>query len=450
MASLSLISRSLSRELISDAPCGFLSSDSDGKVIYANATLSRWLGYESGSLPDKITVQEVFSESSKLYYEAQIVPMLNIQRFAHEISCKLAVRNTAQSLPVLMNAKIREATKDALERIDFVFFDATQRLQFEATLREARSEAEELAAIVQTASVGILRVDHDGRLKRWNAAAEAIINRTKVELPGKSICEVLDLGDTDDEWFQLAKVALGNKSEHRFDSNHHDEIFLNIAVAEIVNIDDPLAQSDYSIVLRDISNRVRDSKRLNLMVQEMDHRVKNNLAIVSALVSQSLRGQALSAEREKLINRIQNVSASHEILTTHFWDNVDISEVIKPLQTLLDDPERIVFSGSKIQLSPNQFKGISMAFHELTTNALKYGALSNESGRVSICWKFVGSGNKQLSILWEEAGGPLTRAPEKTGFGTTMIESVLLAEFEGSTEFDFQSEGLRFNFLGTI
>ncbi len=444
------VETALSPELIGDAPCGFLSTHPNGNIIYANKTLARWLGYETGKLPAKFTIRDIFTKSSGMYYEAQIAPMLRLQRFVREISCQLATRDAQRSLPVLMNATLREASAEVPERIDFVFFGATERQRFEATLREARAEAEELAVIVRNATVGVVRVDHEGRLKRWNAAAEALVGSIGAKIDGKAIGEVLKLGDTDGDWFQLAKKTLEDKGDYRFESNIRDEVFLGISVAEIVNVDDPFAQSDYSIILRNVTDRVRDNKRLNLMVRELNHRVKNTLAVVSVLVRQSFRGAEFEEERRKLLDRLQNISVSNDILTSHYWDSVEISELVRPLRAQLDNPERIVCEGPKILLNPNQFKAISMAFHELTTNALKYGALSNESGTVSIRWLLEGPENNHFTIAWDETGGPPVQAPEKSGFGTMMIENILSAEFEGKTELDFRPEGLQFRFSGTI
>ncbi len=440
----------LSQQLIGDAPCGFLSTDPNGNVIYANMTLARWLRYDSGELPGGFTIQGIFTRSSGMYYEAQIAPMLRLQRFTREISCQLATSDASRSLSVLMNAKVREASTDVPERIDFVFFDATERSRFEADLRKARLVAEELAVIVRNATVGIVRVNHEGRLKRWNAAAEAILASTETQIEGKPITEVLKFGETDNDWFQLARKTLEDAGEYQLETSIRDEVFLNISVAEIINFDDPFAPSDFSVILRNVTDRVRDNKRLSLMVGELNHRVKNTLAVVSVLIRQSLRGAEFEEERQKLLDRLQNISVSNEILTSHYWDSAEISELIRPLREQLENPERIVGAGPKILLNPKQFKGISMAFHELTTNALKYGALSGDNGTVSIRWSLNGPDNDRLTIEWDEIGGPRVQAPEKSGFGTLMIENIMAAEFEGTTELEFRPKGLQFKFSGKI
>ncbi|WP_372837214.1 sensor histidine kinase [Puniceibacterium confluentis] len=450
MARSSFVAAALSAGLIDDAPCGFLSAGPNGKIIYANLTLARWLGYETGLPADGFTFLDVFAKSSGLYFDAQILPMIQLQGFAREISCHLAGQDGKPGRPVLMNVKFRPSAGTIPERMDFVFFDATERLRFETTLQEARSEAEELAAIVKNATVGIVRVDHEGRLKRWNAAAEAIFRRKGAAPEGKSITEVVALDNTANTWFQDAKEEITRKGEHQFEAQIDAEIHLNISVGEIVNRVDPFAASDYSIILRDVTRQVLDRTRLDLMVQELNHRVKNTLAVVSGLIRQSLRRPEVREERQKLIERLQSVAASHDILTSNYWQNAEMAELIKPLQAQLDDPGRITFDGPKVMLNPNHFKSLSMAFHELMTNALKYGAFSDDHGRVSIRWSQDGPENTRLSLTWTETGGPATTPPDRSGFGSIMIEKLLTAEFKGETKMDFRPEGLKFSFRGQM
>lgn len=436
--------------MISDAPCGFLSADEDGKVIYANETLARWLGYGDGRLPSGFSIQDAFDTPSGMYFNAQISPMLRIQKFVGEVSCKLAPRNSEARLPVLMNAKLRETAHGAIDRIDFVFFNATERQQFEKTLRAARSEAEELAAIVKNATIGIVRINSDGRLKRWNATAERLFAGTLPPAEGINIETVLGLDADRAGWFAIAKDRADQDGDYHFEAEITGGIFLNISVAEIADTHDPFAQSDYSIILRNITLRIQNDKRLSVMVQELNHRVKNTFAIVSALVRQSLREPQLRQEREKLLDRLENIAVSHSTLTAHYWQDVDISELMTPLAAQVNDPDRFEFSGPKVMLSSRQFKAISMAFHELMTNALKYGALSDEHGKVAVHWALSGVEKTELSISWVESGGPETRQPSKRGFGSTMLEEMLAMEFDGSAEVSFPPQGLQFKFSGTL
>lgn len=439
-----------SHEVIGDAPCGFLSTDVAGKVIYVNETLARWLGYGDGHVPSELSIQDIFDKPSAMYFDAQISPMLWIQKFVSEISCQLAMRDCENSLAVLMNAKIRETAGGDIERIDFVFFDATERQRFEKTLRAARSESEELAAIVKCATIGIVRIGAEGQLKRWNATAERLFGGTVRPVEGLHIEEVLDLDAQSEGWFQVAKERVGQEGEYYCEVESSRGNFFHISVTEITNTHDPFAFSDYSIILRDVTRRIQNDKRLSVMVQELNHRVKNTFAIVSALVRQSLREPELQNARQKLMDRLQSVAASHSTLTAHYWQDIDISELMIPLVAQVNDPNRFEFDGPRVLLSSSQFKGISMAFHELMTNALKYGALSDEHGKVAVRWDIQGQDKTELSISWIESGGPKVTVPDKRGFGSAMLEDMLAMEFGGTSEISYPPEGLQFRFHGYI
>ena len=444
------LSAALSKELIRDAPCGFLSADETGKIIYANETLLHWLGYDEGDHPPSFTLHDIFDKPSALYFDAHLSAMLHMQNFLREISCQLASRDDGVSLPVLMNARLREDSDGKFVRTDFVFFNATERLQFEKTLRNARAEAEELAAIVKNATIGIIRVDAKGGLKRWNATAAALFDDKAPPAVGMKLCERMKLADIQNDWFATAISEVDQGGEHRLEVENDDGVYLNISVAEIMNTEDPFAVPDYSVIVRDVTARIQNDKRLSRMVQELNHRVKNTFAIVSALIRQSVRNPALSEDRQKLIDRLQSVAASHNVLTSNHWQNVDISELLKPLLAQMNDTSRFDCAGPKVALSSVRFKGLSMAFHELMTNALKYGALSNDHGSVTVRWALSGPEEHQLELSWVERGGPPVSVPENRGFGTLMLQDMLAMEFDGTSEITFPPEGLQFRFKGAV
>lgn len=436
--------------LINDAPCGFMSTDEDGIIIYANETLARWLGFDDGRLPVGFAIQDIFDKASGMYFDAQISPMLHMQKRVGEVLCALAAREAGVKRPVLINATLRETPDGAIDRIDYVFFDATERQQFEKTLRAARSEAEGLASIVKNAIIGIVRINADGQLKQWNATAARLFSDAVHPAEGEDIEAVLGVKTGYKGWLSTAKDHVARDGEYQFEAENGNGKFLNVSVAEINNTENPFAPCDYSIILRNITERIQNNRRLSVMVQELNHRVKNAFAIVAALVRQSLHDPALRSERDKLLDRLQNISKSHSTLTAHFWQDVDISELMKPLAAQVNDPDRFEVSGPSVLLATSQFKVISMAFHELMTNALKYGALSDDKGKVAVYWALGGEEGNALSISWIETGGPETSPPLTRGFGSTMLEDMLALEFDGSVEVAFPPQGLQFRFQGTL
>lgn len=190
----------------------------------------------------------------------------------------------------------------------------------------------------------------------------------------------------------------------------------------------------------DITERKRAEAQRELLVDELNHRVKNTLAVVQALARQSLKtlppGPFAAFE-----GRLQALSEAHDLLTQRNWDRTDLQDLAQAAAAATGSaPDRFQLSGPPVSLSPNQAVSLAMALHELSTNALKYGALSDERGRVTLRW-WIDAG--VLHLVWQEIGGPAVVPPQHRGFGTLMVEQSLAADLDGEVQLDFRPEGLR-------
>jgi PAS domain S-box-containing protein len=422
-------------------------TDLQGQVLYANETLAKWLGHEGTADLIGQDIAVILSKASHLYYQTQISPMLRLQGAAQEISLSLQVKGQAADLPVLMNAAHRAPEGEQPGRLDHAFFQATDRLRFERQLRQSRAEAEELAAIVRSASVGILRCDANGRIKRMNAAALPILGVGAEGLPSETVSALLKLETEEEDWYQASvqKIATTRRAE-RFEAAMNGAHY-NISVTSIENPAEPFAAPEYSVIVRDITERVMATRRVELLVGELNHRIKNVFTITIGLVRRTLRGAP--EDRDKLIQRLRNLAASHDVLTANYWGAADIRRLVEPIQAQATEGQEVLAEGPEVLLAPTQFKALSMALHELSTNARKYGALSVDAGKIEIRWSFEVS-SERLTLLWRETGGPPVRPPEKSGFGTLMIDQVLSAEFDGRAELLYEPQGLEFRFSGTV
>ena len=201
-------------------------------------------------------------------------------------------------------------------------------------------------------------------------------------------------------------------------------------------------------VALDITARKTGEERLRLLLDELNHRVKNTLATVQSVALQTLRNAADPTQfAATFIARIGALARAHELLSAASWDGASLEEVIsRTLAPLVTggDQGRISFSGPPINLGPNAAVTLNMVFHELTTNAGKYGALSVPTGRVEVLWSIVeDQGVRYVQIDWRESGGPPVVAPTRRGFGSRLIEQGLAREFEGQAELTFNQEGVR-------
>ena len=181
----------------------------------------------------------------------------------------------------------------------------------------------------------------------------------------------------------------------------------------------------------------------DLLIEELNHRVKNTLAIMQSIATQTFRS-ASRAEREKFEGRLGALAEAHNLLSTEKWQGSELADVIgRVLQPyLLNNPERVRMFGPVVPLSPRLAVVLSMILHEIATNAAKYGALSNDTGTVVLDWELVEeSTGRQLRLIWTEAGGPPVTAPVQRGFGSRLIEHALRCGSEKG-RFEFTPEGL--------
>jgi two-component sensor histidine kinase len=182
----------------------------------------------------------------------------------------------------------------------------------------------------------------------------------------------------------------------------------------------------------------------DLLIEELNHRVKNTLAILQAIAAQTFRS-ASRAEREKFEGRLGALAEAHNLLSKEKWRASDLQEVIsRVLQPyLLGNAERMRMFGPQVPLSPRLAVVLSMIVHEIATNAAKYGALSNDTGTVALDWEVVNENDTpKLRLTWAEAGGPPVVAPVQRGFGSRLIERSARDQLGGEATVDFLPRGV--------
>ena len=191
----------------------------------------------------------------------------------------------------------------------------------------------------------------------------------------------------------------------------------------------------------------QDQTHLRLLINELNHRVKNTLATVQSIVTQTLRsGGAPLSTRDTLTARIVALSKAHDVLTNEQWSGADLGEIVgqavQPFRLGLGE-ERIATDGPKVRLEPKTAIAIALALHELATNAVKYGALSTSEGHIDFSWSLSkGSGPRELTATWREIDGPRVSPPTRAGFGTRLIERGLAADLNGEVRIAYPVDGV--------
>jgi PAS domain S-box-containing protein len=240
----------------------------------------------------------------------------------------------------------------------------------------------------------------------------------------------------------LGGLFFGHAAPARFTSRH-EELLVGIAGQAAIGIDNARL---YQEAQREIAERREAEQHRRLLMNELNHRVKNTFATVQSIAAQTLRSSALEASvREAFDARLIALSNAHNLLTSENWEGATLAEVVAatlaPYRS--SGPDRFEIAGPPVRISAKTALAISMALHELATNAGKHGALSKDGGRIELRWDMEdGAHDARFHLRWAEHGGPPVSPPERRGFGSRLIERGLAVELAGTVRLDFQPGGL--------
>lgn len=318
----------------------------------------------------------------------------------------------------------------------------------DARIRERTSELE---AVLDTVPVAVwFTYDPSGR--------QVIRNRYALDLMGLPADQVKPFGSPDEvidtvamkdgqvvgrEDRPLTKAMRGEQTDHEeflYRLPSGVELILLSSARSIRDLNSKIVGAVQVSI--DITERKRAETQRRLLAKELDHRVKNNLAIVQALVQQTLRSADNLADAQiDVVARLAALASAHDILTRNAWLEGDLQTTIEATVLAQSPSDRVILEGPQVSLSPSQVMTISLAMHELTTNAIKYGALSNETGKVFIRWRISEDQARELVVEWTEQGGPPVGQPGKRGFGSRLLERMTASEGGRATRV-FEPEGL--------
>jgi PAS domain S-box-containing protein len=324
-----------------------------------------------------------------------------------------------------------------------VLIDVTERSSMEQRVEQ---DLRRLAAIIESNEDAIISKNLDGVIVSWNSGAERLFGYTAAEAIGRPVTMLIPPERIDEEPGILARIRRGERIEHydtvrrRKDGSAVD---ISLTVSPIKAPDGTIIGA--SKIARDITERKQAEQRQQLLVGEVKHRIKNLLATVQAIARQTLKG-APAEEREAFVARLMALANAQDLLTLERWNRAPVHEVVnralRPFEArhtarfLVKGPEDTWVDAQRASL-------LTMALHELATNAVKYGALSNGYGVVRLTWEVVGAeeDGQSVRLTWRELGGPPVVPPERKGFGSFLIERALQGG-GGNARLDFDPNGL--------
>ena len=321
---------------------------------------------------------------------------------------------------------------------------STQLRDREDALR--RSEAR-LQATQNNAAVGIAEVDRDGRFASVNEARCQLTGHTRDELIGLHFGHATDpeilAGDLDLFRRQVAGELDTYTTDSKFRRKNGSRGWARVTSTAVR---DAAGAFLYAVrVVEDITERRQSDRRQKLLIDELNHRVKNTLATVQSLAWQAARpGVSPQMAQARFQERLLALSRTHNLLNETHWEGASLRTILETeLQPYATVASRIRIDGPELHLPPRQAVVLGMAFHELTTNAVKHGALCVPSGQVQVDWKVDGQGEGAvLTIDWCELGGPVLEAQPSPGFGSRLLRQTITRELAGDLDLRYQREGL--------
>jgi len=317
-----------------------------------------------------------------------------------------------------------------------------------AAFAERRQHAAAVAAVLNTVEDAILTIDAKGLIKDFNPAAARVFGYSPDEVIGLNVKVLMPEPYSREHDGYLANylrtgqarmIGLGREVSGR---RKDGSVFpMELAVSEMT----VSGRRMFTGVVRDITERKQVERHQELLVAELDHRVKNVLAQVAVVAMSTRQGSRSIDEFLRSLNgRIQSMAAAHTLLSKSGWQSVGLDALVRNQLAPYATDTNITISGIDVMLIAAEIQAVARVLHELVTNAAKYGALSIPGGHVSVCWNRKPNGDgENLMLVWQEHGGPAVKSEIQSSYGTNLIRNLIPHELGGMVDLVFASEGVR-------
>ncbi|ABD54987.1 HWE histidine kinase domain-containing protein [Jannaschia sp. CCS1] len=320
-------------------------------------------------------------------------------------------------------------------------------------IRAANERLHLLEAMLDIVPVGVVLADANGKITMGNSSVERLV--------GHPVLHSEDV-DSYTEWngyhadgrrlesheYPLSRILRDGEEDAEIDLNYTrgdgDTLWMRVVGKPVKDADGNRIGA--AVALIDIDEQRKLMAQQETLIAELNHRVKNAFTVVKSIVNQSLRkGSVEAGLRQTIDQRLNAYASAHSKLTSSDWEHAAITTIAHDVVLPIADG-RARIEGPDVTLPTRQALALSMAFYELSTNALKHGALSNLDGRIHLHWSVAETDDgQQLSIRWIERGGPIAAEPDETGFGSFIIDRAIAMETDGIVNLVFGDEGLEWH-----
>jgi PAS domain S-box-containing protein len=424
------------RKVLDELPAAIYVTDALGRITYFNqAAAALW-----GHRPTVGTSE--WCGSWKLFWpDGRALPH-------GECPMAIAIKEKRAVRGMEAIAERPDGTRVSFEPYPTPLFDASGALigavnmLIDITDRKRAEEVKQLlSAIVQFSDDAIISKNLDGIIESWNAGAERIFGYTPTEAIGRSVEILIPPDRLNEEQEILRRIRRGVRIDHYETVRRRKDgslIDISLTVSPVMATDGRVVGA--SKIARDITERKQAETHISVLAREAEHRAKNVLATAQAVVNLS-EAETVADLKKAIEGRLRALANVHSLFVGSRWSGAELHDLIT--QELAPyrkgDGTRVAIEGPALKLEPSTAQTIAVVFHELTTNAVKYGALSSCKGRIDVSWTRPENG--RLVVRWTETGGPAVTPPARSGFGTKVIAN-MIHQVRGEIGFDWRPTGL--------
>jgi PAS domain S-box-containing protein len=437
------------KDLIAALPGAVYTTDAEGRITYYNPAAAELWGHNPELGTDEWCGSWRMYRVDGTPLPHDECPMAVALKENRQIQGAEAIAERPDGVRVPFLAyptPLRDASGKVTGAVNMLV-DITERKQAEAL-------AERLAAIVESSDDAIISKTLDGTIVSWNEGAKRLFGYEPDEIIGKSILTLVPPARREEEMDILDRIRRGEHLQHYETLRQRKDgslVWVSLTISPLKDAAGNVVGA--SKIARDMTERRRADEHRKTLMDELNHRVKNTMAVIQSIASQTLgHASTLDEAREAFGSRLINLATAHDVLTRESWRSANLAEII--LDTVKPHgggENRFRIEGPDLRLSPSAALAIAMALHELSTNAAKYGALSKETGQVAVVWQIEGKGaDRRLVLHWQESGGPPVTTPKRKGFGSRLIERALAAELSGEVRVEYQSSGLECTIIAPL
>ena len=422
--------------IVTSSQAAIVSTTLDGAITSWNAAAERLYGYTAKEMLGQ-SIQRLLATKRQNDETAMLARVAAGETTAQFEATRL--HKDGSIVEVAVTVSPIHGREGKVVGLSGIARDITAHKQAEEALRDRLSEIE---AIYNNTPIGLALLDRDLRYIRINAALAGMNGVPAADHVGRLVWDIVPAMRESSERHMRHVLQTGDLVRQEISGEspklsgiirHWDKTFY------------PLRRPDGSILaigvmVEEITERKRAEELQSLLMREINHRTKNMLSVVLSIARQTAASD--TAEFIKHFSaRIQALSANQDLLIKSDWLGVDLEDLVRAQLAHFADliGTRISVGGPPVRLAPAAAQSVGMALHELATNAGKYGALSDERGRVDIDWRLNGD---EFTIGWAECDGPCVEAPKRHGFGSTVISTVAKASVDGDVELDYAPTGL--------